>query len=107
MAQFPVANIILASLLLSFVVLNRMTSGQLQYGGGMFVDGPEMGAADGMLEDYGRVGDYPFESLAKRAPLDRSAMARFGKRAPLDRSALARFGKRAPLDRSAIARFGK
>ncbi|KAL3078249.1 hypothetical protein niasHS_012136 [Heterodera schachtii] len=104
MAQFPVANILLASLLLGFVILNRKTNAQFQYGGGMLAEGPQM---EGLLEDYGRVGDYPFESLAKRAPLDRSAMARFGKRAPLDRSALARFGKRAPLDRSAIARFGK
>lgn len=38
-----------------------------------------------------------------RAPLDRSAMVRFGKRAPLDRSAMVRFG-RAPLDRSAMVR---
>nr|AAO92290.1 FMRFamide-related peptide precursor [Heterodera glycines] len=104
MAQFPVANILLASLLLGFVILNSKTNAQFQYGGGMLAEGPQM---EGLLEDYGRVGDYPFESLAKRAPLDRSAMARFGKRAPLDRSALARFGKRAPLDRSAIARFGK
>uniref|UniRef100_A0AC34GY04 Uncharacterized protein n=1 Tax=Panagrolaimus sp. ES5 TaxID=591445 RepID=A0AC34GY04_9BILA len=42
-----------------------------------------------------------------RAPLDRSAMVRFGKRAPLDRSAMVRFGKRAPLDRSAMVRFGR
>ncbi|VDO24464.1 unnamed protein product [Haemonchus placei] len=42
-----------------------------------------------------------------RAPMDRSAMVRFGKRAPMDRSSMVRFGKRAPMDRSSMVRFGK
>jgi len=91
-------------------------SAQLLQPGDEFIGGVAAADADDLF------------AFDKRAPMDRSAMVRFGKRAgmggrygtasmdrwawfgkraPMDRSAMVRFGKRAPMDRSAMVRFGK
>ncbi|CAK5123021.1 unnamed protein product [Meloidogyne enterolobii] len=109
MAQI-IFNTIIATLIFSAFFISRFSNGQLTNDfGSQLMSLQDFGDDynNAIFADIDGDNENSYESMAKRAPLDRSALVRFGKRAPLDRSALVRFGKRAPLDRAAMVRFGK